>query len=475
MTFKSTHELLVTPLNYYLKNKNEMKKMFRILIGPAEVAGYYANLARGFREIGVDCDYITSIQHPFNYSGETQTPILLRIAKFFDSFRGRPGRPFIIRAFNALPGEVFRSIWGVFAIYKYDIFIFGFGRSLLPLNVDLRILRLLGKKVISNMAHGADARPPYIDGAYQSKDASLQPTEQQLFSYSKSKFKKMAVIEGYSDVVLGAAFSTTHFSCGSLINTLAVGIPYVWVVPSDPSTNCIPVVSNSALPPSIRILHSPSHPAAKGSPLIVQAISNLKQKGHKIELILLQDKPNSEVIRELRRCDFVVDQLYSDAPMAGFATEAAWFGKPAVVGGYRFDYLKTFVPECMWPPSMTCHPDEIERAIEDLITNPEKRFQLGAAAQRFVRDKWSAAAVARRYLRLIDGDIPEEWLLDPQSVTYLEGAGQPVERTQENIRRMVTKFGVQSLQLSHRPDLEQAFLEFAGLEGSLDAACLSER
>ena len=40
------------------------------------------------------------------------------------------------------------------------------------------------------------------------------------------------------------------------------------------------------------------------------------------------------ILAELARCDFVIDQLYSDYPLPGLATEAAWFGKPTVVGGY---------------------------------------------------------------------------------------------------------------------------------------------
>lgn len=120
-----------------------------------------------------------------------------------------------------------------------------------------------------------------------------------------------------------------------------------------------------------------------------------------------------------------------------------------------------FVPEGMWPPSLTCHPDEIERAIEYLITHPEARMQLGEAAQRFVQEKWSAVEVAKRYLRIIEGDIPDEWWLDPRQVLYLEGIGQPVERTKEVIRAMVEKYGKESLHLDHRPDLLSAFLEFA--------------
>jgi len=436
----------------------------KVFVGPIEIAGYYANLTRGLREIGVHCDYITYFPHPFGYGGESKTPILLRLAKFFNGFRGKPGRPFVLKALISLPGQVLLNAWGVYAIFKYDIFIFGFGNSLLSRNIDLIFLKLLGKKVISNLSHGSDSRPPYIDGAYQSKDGSLQLSTDQLIALSRFKLKTMALIEEYSDVVFGSPFSTTQFSRRKLINSFAIGLPMVSLNASDSITDYSVLRSRREPCLGVRILHSPSHPAAKGSPLIVQAISNLKQKGHEIELILLQDKPHSDIIREIQYCDLVVDQVYSDTPMAGLATEAAWFGKPAVVGGYGFEYLKTLVPDDMWPPTKTCHPDDIQQAIEDLIIHREERLRLGMEAHKFVLEKLSPAQVARRYLRLIEGDIPQEWWLDPSTVTYLEGWGQPVERTQENIRHMVASLGVESLQLTHRPDLERAFLEFAGVK-----------
>lgn len=441
-------------------------KRKKIFIGPVEIAGYYANLAKGFSEIGVDCDYITFERHPFNYGGETWPSWLLRLAKYFNKFRGNPNRPFIVRALIALPGELLSGIWGIYAIFKYDVFIFGFGQSFFSRKSwDLLALKLLRKTIISNLAHGSEVRPPYIDGACQSKDGSLQPSSNQLLILSTLRFRKIKACERYSDVVLGAPFSTTHYASRRLINSFAIGIPFIASFPCDSMAVDSLVGASITSASSVRILHSPSHPALKGTPQILEAIQNLKEKGHAIDLILLHGQPHAEVLREIQHCDFVVDQVYSDTPMAGFATEAAWFGKPAVVGGYAFDYLKTLVPEGMWPPSKTCHPDEIKQAIEDLIVNREERLRLGTEAQRFVREKWSPAEVARRYLRLIKGDIPEEWWLDPNSVTYLEGGGQPVERTQENIRQMVAEFGVESLQLSHRPDMERAFLEFAGVKG----------
>ena len=101
-----------------------------------------------------------------------------------------------------------------------------------------------------------------------------------------------------------------------------------------------------------------------------------------------------------------------------------------------------------------------------LIMDVNYRRTLGVAAQTFVRDKWSAELVAEKYLKLIGGDIPENWWLDPKDVIYLQGCGQSEEQTKENIRRLVKAYGVKALQLSHRPHLEQAFLEFAGIKSA---------
>ena len=216
----------------------------------------------------------------------------------------------------------------------------------------------------------------------------------------------------------------------------------------------------------IRILHSPSLPVAKGTIIIVDAIERLKKKGYQIEFVLIKGRPFSEVLKEIQGCHFVIDQIYSDTPMAAFAAEAAWYGKPAIVGGYALDRLKKFVPEGMWPPSKTCLPEEIEGAIEELIVNHEQRKRLGREAQSFVREKWAAVEVAKRFLKLIEGEIPEGWWVDPMDVLYLEGCGQSNERTKNLIRTMVSHHGLRSLHLSHRPDLEKAFLDFANIKHS---------
>jgi glycosyltransferase involved in cell wall biosynthesis len=431
-----------------------MKKIF---IGPIEIAGYYSNLEKGLKELGISCDHITYYDHRFGYNkGEAKVPLLIRITKFFNNKKNADSS-FISKVLIAFPGEFFSAAWAIYAIFKYDIFIFTFGRSLIRFNIDMYLLNILNKKVISNLSSGSEARPPYIDGGYQDINLSSYPNN--IIVASAKKIKKIVVRhERLATYIVGHSLSTSHFSSNKFINSTILGIPFqidneIVVNKSNKST----IKANRFF----RILHSPSNPKAKGTNIIKKAIENLLNKGYKIDLILIENKSNAEVIEEIKKCDFVVDQVYSDFPLAGFATEAAYFGKPAIVGGYGLEYLKSLTPAESWPPSKICHPDEIENMIEDLLLNNEELFSIGEAAQNFVRSKWNAIEVAKRYLRIIDDDIPDNWWVDPKEVFYIEGAGQSLNVTKSNIQNIIKKNGIKGLQLRHNPKLEEAFLKFS--------------
>ena len=158
--------------------------------------------------------------------------------------------------------------------------------------------------------------------------------------------------------------------------------------------------------------------------------SGVVVRGARIEYRELVGQPNHEVLRALRWCDFVVDEVYSDTPMARFATEAAYFGKAAVVGSYAaaLYHVREDPP---LPPSLLCHPDEIEEAIMSLASDASLRGELGLRAQAFVTQQWSPADVAGRLLRLIDGAAPAEWVVQPRDLTYVHGWGDRRRRSNQ--------------------------------------------
>jgi hypothetical protein len=433
----------------------------RVLIGPVEIAGYYRDLSVALRGQGVTCDFVTYADHPFAYGGESKQPLLLRLARHIAWRGGAAGPRSGLEYLRALPAVVLQSLWALTAMLRYDVFIFGFGHSLLRGNWDLPVLRWLGKRVISNLGHGSDARPPFADGTLQSHDGRA-PVTATLEAAVRRVASQVARHERYASVVIGAPYSSTPFATRQMVDWFALGIPCRG--PEHTPHEVTAHAGRSARP--VRIVHAPSHPAVKGTPLIVAAIESLIRRGYAIELELIQGRPVRDVLTALERCDFIIDQIYSDTPMAGFAAQAAWFGKPAVVGGYGLERLRDLVPASRWAPSQICHPDEVEGAIEALIVDADLRGRLGRNAQAFVQEQWRADRVAQRYVRIIEDDIPADWWLDPSQVVYLEGCGQPATRTQEAIRDLVTSFGTPALGLQHRPDLESAFLAFAGVNSA---------
>jgi hypothetical protein len=434
------------------ERRGDAPRRHRVFLGTIEIAGYYARLQRGLSAIGTHAEACFFEPHPFGYEGDAARG-LHALIRHASSRRSRSTG--LVRASWLVVRTVLATLLLGQAIARFDTFVFGFGSSLLPWNLDLPILRLFRKRIIVNMAHGSELRPPYIDGALQTADG--EPLGGAAFIHRRCGIvaSRMRRIERWADYIIGAPFSSTQFARRRLVNHFAIGVP---VEP-------IPAPEGPATPasPRVRILHSPSHPAVKGSGRIRDVVDDLRRRGHAIDYVEISGRSNDEVLDEIACCDFVIDQIYSDTPMAGFAAEAACFAKPAVVGGYRLDELAEHLPGGGFPPTALCHPDDLGAQVHRLIVDRDHRLALGASAQRFVRTHWAAVAVAERYVALMEDRVPDSWWLEPKSVNYVEGCGQPTARSRQIIRDLVEQHGVAALRLSHRPELERAFLVFADL------------
>jgi hypothetical protein len=264
---------------------------------------------------------------------------------------------------------------------------------------------------------------------------------------------QLKVIEQNSDYVLAAPF-TSQFLEKPFINHFSIGLPFK--IKKD-SLAVKAVDENNP----VRILHSPSKPLAKGTFEIRNAIETLKCKGYKIDFIEVINQPNQVVIEELQKCDFIIDQLYSDTPLAGFATEAAFYGKPAVVGGYGWELLKTLLPHHIFPPSEICHPHDLELAIIKLIEDKDYRNQLGEEARRFVFENWEAKIVADKFIRIFSDEVDPEWLIHPSTINYVSGVGISEADAKNLVGQIINQGGVEALSLSGNKRLQTALEEFA--------------
>ena len=195
--------------------------------------------------------------------------------------------------------------------------------------------------------------------------------------------------------------------------------------------------------------------------MVREAVAAARVSGADVELVVVTGRPNREVLAAIASCDFVVDQVYSDTPMGGFATEAAARGRPAVVGGHGWDELRRVTSASALPPSHLCHPDELAEAIARLAADHVYRRKLGERARQFVETHWSPAAVARRFLALMSGDAPPHWTFDPASVDYVHGVGMSEPAVSASIRAVLEAQGTAGLHVEDKPHVERRLAELA--------------
>jgi hypothetical protein len=415
------------------------------------VAGYFSNLKQGFDQIGVKSDLFLRNIHPFKYKVKSSN-IFQTIFFYISKKNSNRDRKNVIKKYLFfLLLNILSFVLLLYSLFRYKIFIFGFKECFFPWFgfIDLNLLKFFKKRIIF-VFFGSDARPPYIDGALASlKDFN---DTKNLIGITNKQKKDIKRIEKYSDIIINHP-PTSHFHEKNFVSILCIGIPM------DIEQNQIKKIES--FNDDIRILHCPSLPKAKGTNKIRVAIKSLIKKGYNLSFVEITGKPNSVVLNAIKHSDFVVDQLYSNNPMPRFVCEAAVFEKPAVICGYYYKEIHKILPKEKIPPSLYCHPDNIENAIERLIVDEEFRIKLGKRAHNFVKNQWNQKNVAARYIRMINEGIPTAWIYDPNNIRHLYGGAISEKKVKELVRSLIESGGKEALQLSDKPELENLFVEFA--------------
>ncbi len=426
-------------------------------MGFTEIAGYYTQLRKGFEELGIRVCQVSSVANRFAYAPPTR---LERWTQWLSSKCRRDVAPATAKEklYHRLAASV--EWMGVrLAAQFYDVFIFGFGDSFDGALTgdrrqrDLAYLKRKGKTIVC-VYHGSDIRPPYLNGIRRDMPASgLSRRTKALATHIKNA-------EEYADVIVShppmAVMQTKSFA-----QYLIVGIPMSF--PADvelPRKAEDDAGYRKGVDTSV-ILHAPSNSEIKGSAVIEDVIAEMKTDGHLIEFIRLQNKPHAEVIETLQSIDFVIDEIYSDTPMAHFAAEAAYFAVPAVVCGLDVAAQSALVASVTRGNlSHFGRPEDLKRLVLELITHPQMRRAIGRHAKAHVRTQWSPAAVARRFVALARNEAPGEWCFDPVSgEQLLGGMGLSKPARDALLKRYIEAVGDKALMLDNKPETKRQLLD----------------
>ncbi len=423
----------------------------KIFLGLDDTCGYYTQLQRGLKNLGIPCTLVNAFPNKRYTSQHDPGFILGKIVEKIGRKTMAVERGSFLRYFWIVVKGLSLFFLLLTSLPRYNVFIFSGGTTFLY-SFDLWLLKFFKKKVVV-VYHGSDARAPYITPILLTKEGDFSSKD--CIKETKSIKKRLKKVERYADIIINNP-NSSHLHEKKFINWHCIGIPF----------NSPPALKrknkNSFSNDPCVIVHAPTRPGPKGSPIIEKAIKSLIKEGHNIKFLKLVGKSNAEVLETISSCDFIVDELYADVIMAGLAGEAAMFGKPAIVGMYDYKNIKASFPEKdMIPPVLVCSPEDVKQAIQRLIVDKEFRVLLGRQAKHFIEKKWNSEEVAKRFLLLVKNETPDTWWFYPRNIRRLNGWGITEAKLKERLRDIINDYGPSALQLSHNPVLEQAFLNFS--------------
>ena len=437
----------------------------KIFVGHREVAGTFSKVAKALRASGLDVDFVQRIPNTSAYETEERLPRVVRLSRNLNPALRRTTRHSPTYWVLAICSRFLWDIWALWAIFRYDYFLFAFGLSFWPKNIDLALIRLLGKHAVVHFASGSDSRPPWMDGSFQHLDCTQKKAARKVLKLSKKIKSKLWISERFANRIIGSPLSTSQFARKDFINSLFIGFPvHVNRIELDVEPAPQPPSQVETRPEFVIGLHAPSHPAFKGTAEISAVFGMLQSALPQVVFRTVQGITNQEVLKEVSAADFIVDQLYSDTPLAVFASEAAAAGKPAIVGGYGWAVMDKAMPEPIFSKlwGTLCLPEFLGDTVTRFVENEEFRKKSGAAAKSFVSEFLSPEAVAHRYTLVLAGELPAEWTFSPREVIYIFGAGQAQNVTLRQVLGITKHFGKAGLQISHNEILSEKVDEFIG-------------
>lgn len=299
-------------------------------------------------------------------------------------------------------------------------------------------------------------RPPpaYLSGGAARADGPQGISA--VIAESRRRKARVELAERYADWIV-ALPASAHFHSRPFVNFLRLGIPFAAAEDEPEGERAAHPFAGSG----VRILHAPSDPVFKGSPVIRRCIDSLRAEGHAIDYAEVTGRPHREVVEAIRACDLVVDSVYSDTPMAVLATEAAFFGKPTVITGYFAACIREELAADLIPPTAFDVPDELIATVRRLVVDERERRRLGDLARRFVREQWAPERVAERLMRLIDDDVPPDWVVTPSDLRYVHGWGLSEDDARKAVKAVLEAGGPSSLLLDHEPPMRERVIRFA--------------
>lgn len=314
----------------------------KVFQGPVDVAWQASILARFLRAEGIDAK---SVVYAKSLSKADDT-VVLRRSNPADWIMGQ------LKAF-------FKHG------FDYDIYHFHFAKSFLPFNLDLPILKLLGKKIVFHF-HGCDIR----DHRRTNVQCGQCNLTYRNFQQPLTKF----VARTFADKV--------YVSTPDLLEDF-------------PSANYLPVAYpwkiEKKLGQGKLVVHASTDQKIKGTSYALEAVDKLKKNGKDFDFKFIEGMKHEDAQKIFQSASFGIDQL-----LLGwyglFSLEFLAQGKPVLcyINPRLIKYQKNL-------PILNTTPEKIYNDLSNLISD-KTRFDPVEAVE-FVKKVHSPKVIAERLIR----------------------------------------------------------------------------
>lgn len=323
----------------------------RVLHAPVEIAGQMGLSALGQRRLGV---HATSFARPNQFLYEPSPDIE--------------------------PRNRVEYLWAAAkAVRFHDLVHFYFGQSFLPHHADAAWIARLGKRIVVEFL-GSDVRMPSVEAA---RNPFYVPVD------IEDDDRATATMRSWSRITGGHAIVGDH----ALDPFLEPHFPHIHIVGQRVDTERLRADPPDPRSRRMRVIHSPTDRAAKGTEFVRRATSELIAAGAPIDYIEVYGLPHAEALAIYATADLVIDQLCAGGHGV-FAVEAMSLAKPVVC--YLLPELQRKYPPDL--PIINANPNTLESVLAEWVDRPQERHELGIASRAYAERVHDFRVVARRLL-----------------------------------------------------------------------------
>ena len=324
------------------------KRKLRILFAPNEICGQMQLLAEHLRQRGHEVLAV-------NYGAPHR-------------FAPPNDRNLGLNEKGTLPRFLHSLRFAMWAIPRFDVFHFFYGRSLIPRYMDLPILRLSKKKIVVHF-RGSDLRSQrWLHRVVEPQLVGLSG-ETNVERSTQHQLRRIAAWRRHADHILVSIPELKEILPEARVFQQSINLAK-WS--QEPAPKRVPPDGRTV------IAHVTSKRSCKGSDYVIRAVRQLQSEGLPVELDLVENVPPDEVKSRIANCDIGVDEVIQGS-YGNVAIEMMATGRPVVARLY--DWYQNERPDL---PIVHADPLSLADELRRLVSDLQYRLRLGALGRSYV-------------------------------------------------------------------------------------------